>query len=156
MREFFKGWRRKTGCVTLAMACVFAAGMERTTRFDDRLRATFGNAHYCLVSRDGFLRLSRYICHDAAPIRNWESRLSNTGGSTDAVDAAPIHWRWHCEWYGFEIGSGHFRNETVPITAMGAPYYTAIPLTLLSAYLLLSKPRPKKPLKFVPTTTGSD
>lgn len=35
MREFFRGWRRKAGCVTPLMACVFAAGCFRIqTKFD--------------------------------------------------------------------------------------------------------------------------
>lgn len=100
MGEFFKPWRRKVGALTLTMACVLSFGMERTTRLDDCLRVTFGNVHYCLVSRDGSCRLTRYICDDAVPIRNWESRLAATGGIRDVVDAAPIKWRWHYEWYG--------------------------------------------------------
>lgn len=30
MREFFRGWRRKVGCVTLVMACVLTTGWVRS------------------------------------------------------------------------------------------------------------------------------
>ena len=35
MREFFSGWKRKTGCLTLLMACVLAAGWVRSLTTED-------------------------------------------------------------------------------------------------------------------------
>jgi hypothetical protein len=44
MGEFFKGWRRRVGVVTLVMACVFMAGWVRSQSFGDvfRLKMCFG------------------------------------------------------------------------------------------------------------------
>lgn len=35
MREFFKPWRQKLGCVTLLMACVVMAGWVRSSSYCD-------------------------------------------------------------------------------------------------------------------------
>lgn len=35
MREFFRGWKRKAGCVTLLLACVFTAGRIRSREDED-------------------------------------------------------------------------------------------------------------------------
>jgi len=37
MGDFFKGWRRKAGCVTLVMACTFAAAWVRSFIVEDRM-----------------------------------------------------------------------------------------------------------------------
>lgn len=37
MRDFFESWRRKVGCATLVMACVFAAGWLRSMSIADSL-----------------------------------------------------------------------------------------------------------------------
>lgn len=34
MREFFRGWRRKVGCVALVLACGFATGWMRSYEYD--------------------------------------------------------------------------------------------------------------------------
>ena len=36
MREFFRGWKRKLGVVSLVMACVFMAGWVRSSLLTDR------------------------------------------------------------------------------------------------------------------------
>jgi len=37
MREFFRGWKRKVGVVTLVMACAFAAGWMRSFMSNDKI-----------------------------------------------------------------------------------------------------------------------
>src|SRR5262245_25775563 len=39
MREFFKGWKRKLGVVTLGLACAFAAGWVRSYSEFDKIEA---------------------------------------------------------------------------------------------------------------------
>jgi len=92
MGEFFKGWRRKIGVVTLVLACVFAVD---------------------------WMRLADYSVKE---------------GRTSDVPWLP----------------------TVMHPQLGVPYgWIVLPLTLLSGYLLLSKPRlskPKQTTEPAPTT----
>ncbi len=37
MKEFFRGWRRKAGCITLMMACLFVTGWVRSFTIQDRV-----------------------------------------------------------------------------------------------------------------------
>ena len=141
MGGFFQPWRRKIGVVTLVIACVFAVGMVRSSFLRDRLRVKIGRTDYCLISLDGFCRLSRYVSDDPPPLILWDVRSADAGGQADVVDSAPIKWHRHFDWYGLEIGEGDFRNGTVPIAVIAAPYWIFLPFTIASAYLLFSKPR---------------
>ena len=58
MQEFFKGWRRKAGCVALVMACV-AMGMWLRSQFIEEGAGLFvGGRQYAMFSADGELGLS--------------------------------------------------------------------------------------------------
>jgi len=84
MGDFFRGWRRKSGIVTLVLACVFFVGWMR-----------------CLLHH-----------------RYWEDVI-----------------RGHREMLGINT----------PVETSTPDYSVVSVLTLLSAYLLLSKPRNRKP-----------
>ncbi len=155
MGDFFHGWRRKIGVVMLVLALSFMVGMVRTAKFDDRMQTQIGDTNYCLLSSDGLVRFTRYTAKDAPPLVMWESRSSNSGTLHDVVGGAPIAWKWHVTWFGFEAGFGNFRWGTVPIAAFSLPYWIAIPLTLLTAWLLLSKPRSRHPINVVETVTAA-
>lgn len=96
MREFFKGWKRKVGWITLGVACAYLTGWVASylfpgemRLFDAMLSSNFGTI-YLVV----FLSPSGYTEH-----------------------------LWYCS-----IDYWH----------------VVLPLTLLSAWLLLSKPRQAK------------
>lgn len=55
MREFFKGWRRKVGCVTLVMACVLTVGLLRSYYNQENLTVYHGQDSYLIHSREGRL-----------------------------------------------------------------------------------------------------
>jgi hypothetical protein len=96
MKEFFKGWRRKLGVVTLLMACVFMAGwlVIPGSWFEDE---TVGLDFTISAGATGFSV-------------NWQGFSSTFGLSSEF------------EWL--------------------IPYWSVtIPLTLISLWLLLSKPR---------------
>ena len=101
MFNYFRGWRRKAGLVTLLMACVFAAGWVRSLTEIDRL-GLFGG----------------WVC-------SW-------GGSMRLVEVSFITT---------QIGGASVRAaQLTPFFSI--PYWMIVlPLTLLSAWLLLSKPR---------------
>lgn len=55
MREFFKGWKRKLGCVTLVIACVFASVWLRSMTVADHIDIQHNKRLYMLNSRIGKL-----------------------------------------------------------------------------------------------------
>lgn len=42
MRQFFRGWKRKLGCVTLALACLFLVGWVRSISHIENVTLPFG------------------------------------------------------------------------------------------------------------------
>lgn len=113
MREFFHGWRRKVGVVTLVMALVMMALWIRSYVLFDQI-FVLGN----LV-------------------------LSNSGC---------IVWDWQ-GWGGPDANFLHFYSDRASpfdvdwyfgTDGIRLPYWiVTIPLTLLTAYLILWKPREK-------------
>jgi hypothetical protein len=104
MLEFFKGWRRKFGVLTLLMACVFAAGWVRSLIVADRINF-FG-----------------------AQMLSWHGEI---------MRCVAVLVRT-------QIGSQTVTSaQETPIWTI--PYWSiVIPLTLLSAWLLLSNPKRSK------------
>jgi len=136
MGEFFKGWRRKAGCVALVMACVLMAGWVRSAFCCD----TIG---YDVFSCIGGLEHSQGLWSGWAIVSSVDANGTMTedreeyGPFThaelrDYFESRPISWGKY-----YPDGS---------VTYWRVPYWSiVIPLTLLSGYLLLVKPRPKKP-----------
>ncbi len=141
MGDYFKPWRRKLGVVTLAVACVLAAGWVRSLHSDDVLN----------------LRFHQFGC--AIMAMSWSGRVGvgfSTGKhrpgyiefETSPIDSAEpeyIDERNLGTSFGF-VNFGDFGGGGGPINYYGRSvdtYYrmVVIPLTMLSAWLLLSKPR---------------
>jgi hypothetical protein len=126
MREFFHGWRRKTGVVTLVMACVVAGIWVRSEVTIDVVWFKVGRHQYCVHTFPGqmYCWQLKDISMDGA---SWSSVAV---GSADGLsllknnDAAIAS--------AAESGRRYVRVWHWPI---------AILLTLLSAYLILGKPR---------------
>jgi hypothetical protein len=104
MREFFRGWRRKAGCVALVVASVFAAAWCRNLATDDYVVGFRGS----LISTNG---------------RFYVARQFNLDRRSLCWDSGPAL---------FPKNMATFEIET-----LGAPYSKVVPLTLLSAYLIL-------------------
>src|SRR5689334_5674532 len=59
MRDFFHGWRRKAGCVTLVAACIVTGLWVRTLFFADQLQCVIGGrTNYLISFRSGFCWLA--------------------------------------------------------------------------------------------------
>ena len=102
MGEFFRGWRRKAGLVTLAMACLLTVAWMRSCVTLDE---------FLLESLDGWIVSSDQTIQ-------FESSVSDASGM---------------------VGIG---------TIWSVPYWSLVlPLTLLSAWLILIKPWPAKSAK---------
>ena len=122
MRELFKGWRRKTGCVALVMACALAASWLRSLAASDSLWLRIGDRCQILRHDDGRISWDSYEVPDeyreVFPSFKWFSQ------EPDSNYELPL-------WY-FESGLWLLHHSIL-----------TIPLTILSAYLILWKPRPK-------------
>jgi hypothetical protein len=125
MREFFHGWRWKVGVAMLVLACVFAAGWVRSLSTIDEIAMPIGRmTELIFVSLNGRVWIDwggRYPHLPQKPL--WDSvRLSDTAKAATMAG-----------------GADELEHA---LRASLVPYWSiVIPLTLLSAYLLLSKPR---------------
>jgi len=154
MSEFFKPWWRKAGVVTLVMACVFMLGWVRSLSFVDLVVLPGkifpkGNSIFSCASTDRGVEFQRL----------WgDSDTSNFGGvwksfPHDAHQRAHRHDGYISEfnrgWGGFLIDEGRWGQPTTHrLRVWVVPYwFITIPLTVISAFLLLSKPRNSTPKK---------
>jgi hypothetical protein len=150
MKEFFHGWRRKTGLVTLVLACLFASLWVRSVSWLDNIPVRIGTGH---VLDFRTFAGGIYVCH-----------VSDRTG--DAVDSYFLtgHWiNWRTAANTEEIGvedplfmtlmeksrlgfSFHCGSEEpASFSIFILPhYFLTISLTLISAYLILWKPRKPK------------
>ena len=137
MREFFRGWRRKIGVVTLLMACMFAAGwVGSLIMADDEIRGlSFGGEphfqYFDLALMRGVILVITPDDHD------WKFDFSQIEVVNISKDVLDVHWSWHFCWLGWGKNQWHY--------LLAIPFWSiVIPLTLLSVWLLLSKPRAGK------------
>jgi hypothetical protein len=135
MSTYFQSWRRKVGCATLVMACLLAGLWLRSVTIVD----------------DVFIAPSR------AALVMFSSERSRVGGSLDVSgaftplvqwSARPVSWEnnsfgyvdddYSLRWGGIDIGASSNQDFMFCV----APYWTIVlPLTLLSAYLILWTPK---------------
>ncbi|MDB5343017.1 MAG: hypothetical protein JWP89_1394 [Schlesneria sp.] len=141
MHTFFQGWRRKAGGVTLLMACVVTGMWVRARQVDDVFGySLFGMRYIVATSADG--------------LRLWQWNEAEVEAAHANQHSVMINW-------GEIPGPDDFRGlENWPLyaevirTVIGTPdqvwycevtyWPLTIPLILLSAYLILWKPR-KRP-----------
>lgn len=124
MREFFHGWRRKAGCIALLMASVLMACWIRSLRFTDSIAFPIQTRQYIVSTYQGVVFWAgleagfvEWSCEFSKPpdeplFAVRDDQLLPTFESTDGMEVWTV------------------------------PYWSVtIPLTFLSAYLLLWKPR---------------
>jgi hypothetical protein len=133
MPDFFRGWKRKLGCVVLLLACAFMAVYLRSCSVLDLLMFSAGRQSMVMfVSRDGaFTWVCWGLSFDEFP--SWQ-----TGPLSDTLDPA------HC----YDELTDAVGNKPPTSFCLGPISFWSIiiPLTLLSAWMLLSKPRKPKPI----------
>ncbi len=139
MLDFFKGWRRKVGALTLVMACVFAAGWLRSLHSREFIFIEFE------IPIGG--RINVYTSANQLDILLQRS----TGWYLDFGEADPVVtlkaldgvWFFDVQKIEEEIVDGVL--QVSPGYEVRIYFYAiVIPLTLLSAYLLLTKSRQSK------------
>ena len=143
MREVFKGWKRKLGVLTLLMACVFMAGWVRSLFMCDFVNLS--------LSRDSSIRV-------ISDFNRFDIMYRERGVTTGPFHASMRSTnRGDCPWWDvIQFGSGTSevgippRTRTVKHSFAGATYsFTTILFTLLSAFLLLTKPYSSKQTKII-------
>lgn len=172
MSEFFYGWRRKAGCVLLVMACVVCMGWARSIEHLDAVSITVHRVEYRVASIYGKLSFIRNTpLHDdhteeLQSVRWISETLSegawffpNEAGVMTLLDNWDINfgydllWRW--DWGGLSFGSGVNQKDQAEVYDF--PYFMfAVPLTILSAYLILwpGKRKAAKPTQNSTTPTS--
>ena len=154
MSEFFKPWRRKIGCVTLLMACVFAAGWVRSPFFTDVISYSTGeNSADFWFSADSTFGWFGFRV-DREKFSNGTPSVTIMGPDFPTWSTSPKgrDELWFLKsprrWLGFNAGrkKNDIAGDFVLFAAV--PYWSIVlPLIALSAYLLLSNPRQSTPSK---------
>ena len=161
MGTYFKPLRRKIGVITLFVACVFAVGWMRSPRIIDSIRfpaQMHAKESLVSVTIDSLISSS----HSIFWVRSDEGSADIS--PTEEIDLGPRYPKWNTssghpelfhsqfKWRWRVCGFGVGDIDTEPDvgfreTCAMIPYWSiVIPLTVLSAWLLLSKSRKlKKP-----------
>lgn len=129
MWEFFTGWRRKTGAATLVLALALVGVWARSfLSTNDSFRVW---ENHSLYSHNGFISWNiQHVDH---------SNLDVFG----AFRKPEVKWRWE---YCCVVGSYTTTLGSTAVEQYWIPYwYFIVPLTAISACLLLSKPRVANP-----------
>jgi len=154
MGDFFHGWRRKTGCVTLVMACLVTAGWARSFLVTDELTVP-GRLFPSCKSKILLYSSIRGIEIERQWSDNEGADFANANGALNAYPVTSNDYRkgrspfdsWGLtidetsSLCGFVVEVGHLKHNG-KVLAWVAPYWSLVlPPTLLSAYLILWKPR---------------
>lgn len=153
MHTYFHGWRRKTGVVTLVLACVLMGGWMRSTFLTDELGIPTWNHRGAALMSSGQSLL--WITQDtnAATTGDYPLDWMTVDSSDNLMNIEEIKWSWRQggfgvgEWSWLERGDTSQEGYRVTQTYRAFPYWCiTIPLTLLSAYLILvpSRKRPAR------------
>ena len=142
MGNYFKPWRRKIGVMTLLIALLFMAGWLRSqTRTDEvRIGGNGGTLHLLISANNWIGWIMRYESRHTNP-RTLPS-FWETEGVSDYTPFDNIG------------GTGELFSITTPLPYLILPYYIIVlPITFISAFLLLSNPHKstsKKTLEPIP------
>lgn len=148
MREFFRSWRRKFGLLTLVMACIFMAGWIRSRYVQDTFTVPVGFNSYIQIAF-----LSQHMLVGAVTLTD------TGGGSSDGIRFWMSQDRNVNEWlvyefqgnsaslessdgFGTDRASSGFLTKRLQYSMAKCPTWAIVsPLTAISAFLLLTKPR---------------
>jgi hypothetical protein len=146
MGTFFHGWRRKVSCVALLTACMLACAWVRSQDLKDVVSVCRDNETlHWLVSSNGELRWITIHGLGGDPYwsahNHWRTYPNNS--SVAVVNPSTLTPYWNYASIGFSLGQGWVED---PISDSRGwvivPYWSiTLTLTLLSAYLILWKPR---------------
>ena len=163
MGEFFRGWRRKIGVLTLMMALVLWGGWIRSSGVEDTFRLSIRNTDHFVVSRQGSVQWHS-VEYPESPVYEsqierigWESfslqpkpeqPLSLILGRGQHGETSPRAFPLYEHPLSLIVGRGQYVEGQLEKSFWPIPYWSVITLlTLASALLLLTKPRKSTPKK---------
>ena len=153
MREFFRGWQRKTGLALLAMALLLTVAWFRSVGIRDRVVFDTYGIHHIVCSSEGKLDWFRYVDPNMGKvIPQWSSDnlAPEDQQKTFMLDGDVIRFTNETNWRILGVGyrAGEEFEDRRCFRQWAVQYWLFIlPLTLLSAWLILAKPRPAKTAK---------
>ena len=132
MIDYFKPLRRKIGVVTLVVACVFAVGWVRSFSVADTIQLPME-------------KLTLHAIGSADSCIFWHSNrghpVEQHKFAWQSIELQP-RWSFWSQWDWSILGLSRRNWETGGVLAISY-YAIVVPLTLVSVWLLLSKPRAK-------------
>ena len=138
MREFFRGWKRKLGVVTLMVACVLTGGWIRSLTHAESVRFVSGEkTDEIWLSGEGKIAWLRnqHSSHISGP-PEWRSDPAYFFNSYFTF--GKVTWKWR--FLSFSATERLDDGSGVRKVCYIAPYWSIVlPMSLLSAWLLLSK-----------------
>ena len=150
MGELFHGRRRKTGIVSLAMACLLMIGWVRSHVKDDIFAVNIGKT-WCFTFQSnqcGLGMIAAAYGTDTSTISvTWNSQPIRPLASKNPMTNYHVDVPYRIDFHGFHFGCDGL-NLLLPryyAICFLSYFYLITPLTLVSAYLLLMKPRIAKP-----------
>ena len=158
MGEFFRGWRRKCGVLTLLMASVFEAAWVRSLSTSDAILIPRTKSEFIrLDSRSG--RFSWNHVHNdqvTIPTMIWRSDPIDPTDSDVVFDHSNYVFVWRLHWGPIDAGRVHSPGDgRVKSSYVILRYwFITIPLTFISLWLLLSKPHKSTPKTITETTAN--
>lgn len=161
MRGFFRGWKQKVGLLTLVIACALSVEWARSFTICDGVAVTFYRSRY---SARSYRQQILWDHHSIAtgqlyhPFFNHFSVEIATAQHLDPFSSLRERdWCWIAGDFYIAHGWGMAGHPSNFVPTPGPPvryslliaqtpfWSIVLPLTLLSAWLLLSKPRKSKP-----------
>ena len=143
MREFFRGWRRNLGLVTLVIALVLMAGWIRSEAIGDDITFRIGKCGTEIRSEKSHITAIMTWARDEGrwlPENEWTTGFSPDGKSESMWERAGFLPNM---WVHNDAGSTISTQRLLMF-----PYWLLVSsFSLLSGYLLLVKPRSAIPMK---------
>ena len=134
MGAFFKGWKRKVGVLTLVMALILTRMWIRSASIGDELTFPIGTQwDDCVASNNQCLVWGRYRPDFRPAHRPFPQWRTIPPINWDDPPNSDVRWRY--------LGFGIVDRNNERLSYLLIPYWSiTIPLTLISAFLLLTKP----------------
>ena len=154
MGELFRRWKRKVGVLTLAIACVFAAGWVRSLSDGDVFSTKLNGEYYTLRSTNSSLQFhhEKKELHLTALSFNGSSLTGEiVVDQIGTLEKSPW-WQTFRKFEGnsFLATAPSSIESSLPKAWLSVPFgLIVIPLTLISAWLLLSMPRKSNQKKII-------
>jgi hypothetical protein len=139
MWKFFHGWRPKTGCVTLLLACALSAAWIRSSSVGDYLTLALGKAKIAVLSQENKLSIAIFPPIEKKPeeaqpkVEGAEPKVGEPVVVKSPSEDPKTGW-WTVKLPTNEMKFVHYDSAF--------PYWSlVVPLVLVSAWLLLVKAR---------------